>query len=139
MAFKQYRIVSEFDEQKDYGFSIRPRHKKCLSLFEQNQTIPPSRFVNENHDKIGKKETPLTQKKDIFYPAISIGKKIGLVQDYTPYPISFREFTSLETVHYFTEQLRQDKRKNTKFDVMNLSPTQKSYLGYCQLKKLHFL
>jgi len=127
MAFKQYQIISEFDESKDYGFSIRPRHKKCLSLFEQNQTITPSKFVTENHEKIGKKETPLKQKKDIFYQAISIGKNVGLVKDYVEYPISFRDFTSLESVHYFTEQLRRDKRKNTQFDNHNLSPTQKSY------------
>lgn len=128
MASKTYQIISKFDEDEDYGFSIRPRHKKCLSLFEQNQTITPSKFMNENRDKIGKKETPLKQKKDIFYQAISIGKKIGLVKDYAPYPIPFREFTGLESVHYFTEQLRQDKRKNTQFDIHNLSPTQKSYL-----------
>ncbi len=124
MVSKLYQIISEFDEQKDYGFSIRPRHKKCLLLFEKNQTMTPLDFINKNYDKIGKKETPIKQKKDIFYQAVSIGKKIGVVRDYSQYPILFREFTSLETVHYFTEQLRQDRRKNTKFDVDNLSPTQ---------------
>ena len=59
---------------------------------------------------------------------MSIGKKIGMIKDYSEYPIAFRDFTSLDTIHYFTEQLRQDRRKNIKWDVNNLSPTQKSYL-----------
>ncbi|AFS83148.1 hypothetical protein [Candidatus Nitrosopumilus sediminis] len=128
MESKTYQVISEFDEQKDYGFSIRPRHKKCLTLLHNNQTLTPKDFLSKHLDDIGKKETPLKQKKDIFYQAMSIGKKIGVISDYSQYPIQFRDFSNLETVHYFTEQLRQDKRKNTKWDIHNLSPTQKSYL-----------
>ncbi len=103
MESKTYQVISEFDEQKDYGFSIRPRHKKCLLLLEQNQTLTPKDFLNKHYDQIGKKETPVKQKKDIFYQAMSIGKKIGVVKDYSQYHVSFREFIGLETVHYFTE------------------------------------
>ncbi|MCJ8306397.1 MAG: hypothetical protein MJK05_05090 [Nitrosopumilus sp.] len=101
-----------------------------LTLLANNQLLTPKDFLNTNYEKIGKKETPLKQKKDIFYQAMSIGKKIGVIKDYSEYPITFRDFTSLETIHYFTEQLRQDKRKNTKWDVNNLSPTQKPYFLY---------
>jgi hypothetical protein len=128
MEPKTYQVISQFDEDRDYGLSIRPMHKKCLALLGVNQTLTPKDFLCKNSDSIGKKETPLKQKKDIFYQAMSIGKKIGILKDFTIYPIQFQEFISLETIHYFTEQLRQDKRKNTKWDVNNLSPTQKSYL-----------
>lgn len=128
MESKTYQAISEFDEQKDYGFSTRPRHKKCLTLLQNNPTLTPKDFLSKHLDDIGKKETPLKQKNDIFYQAMSIGKKIGVISDYSQHPIQFRDFTGLETVHYFTEQLRQDKRKNTKWDIHNLSPTQKSYL-----------
>jgi len=128
MASKLFQVILEFDEGKDYGFSIRPRHKTCLLLLQKNQTFSPGDFITHNFDKVGKQDTPTKQRRDIFYQSFSIAKKIGLIKELNDYPISFRDFTNLETVQYFTEQLRQDKRKNTKWDVGDLSPTQKSYL-----------
>jgi len=66
MESKTYQVISEFDEQKDYGFSIRPKHKKYLSLLQNNQTLTPKDFFSKHLDKIGKKETPLKQKKISF-------------------------------------------------------------------------
>ncbi len=86
MESKTYQVISEFDEQKDYGFSIRPRHKKCLTLLQNNQTLTPKDFLSKHLDDIGKKEIPLKQKKDIFYQAMSIGKKIDVISDYSQYP-----------------------------------------------------
>jgi len=93
-----------------------------------NQTFIPWILIRKNFDKIGKRDTPAKQKQDIFYQSFSIAKTIGLIKELNDYSISFRDFTNLETVRYFTDQLRQDKRKNTKWDVSNLSPTQKTYL-----------
>jgi|CXWL01.1.fsa_nt_gi hypothetical protein len=128
MSTKVFQVIAEFDYTKDYGISIRPRHKKCLLLFRKDQNLTPRDFICKNYDKLGKKDTPTKQKHDIFYQSLSIAKKIELVKEVTNYPISFRDFVNLESVKYFTEQLRQDKRKNTKWDIYNLSPTQKSYL-----------
>lgn len=128
MHIKQFQIISEFKQKKDYGFPIRPRHQTVLSLLKKDQTFIPGDFITDNFNKVGKQDTPTKQRRDIFYQGFSIAKKIGLIEELNDYPISFRDFTNLETVQYFTEQLRQDKRKNTKWDSGNLSPTAKSYL-----------
>ena len=128
MYQKQFHIVSEFDQNKEYGIPIRPRHKKVLLLLKSNQKFTPGDFIDKNLEKLGNHDTPLKHRKDILYQSFAIGKKIGLIKEIDDYPIPFREFVNLETIQYFTEQLRGDRRKNTSWDAGHLSPTQKSYL-----------
>jgi len=128
MHQKYFHIIQNFNPAKDYGITINSRHKKVLSLLKKNHKFALGDFIEKNLEILGNPDSPLKQRKDIFYQAFCIAKQIGLAREATDYPIQFRDFTRLETVQYFYQQLRANKRKFTKSDIENLSPTQKSYL-----------
>ncbi len=110
--------MNEFNRKKEYGIKIRDQYAKCLASLRKGQTINPDEFVKAHLNEFTSRELSLKSNRGLVYHSLSIGKKIGmlrvLTQEETGYSISFKNFCELETVKYFTKQLRGSSHKNLK-------------------------
>ncbi|MBM3911019.1 MAG: phage integrase family protein [Thaumarchaeota archaeon] len=122
-------VIDEFNPEKDYGITMRNGVVKCLSTLKKGQKISIPDFIREHRTEFTRKPESFTGVRKTVYESFAIGKKIGILKPFKIHPITFAEFCKLETIAYFSEQLRANKNQNLKsYGVMALSATQRSYL-----------
>ena len=108
-----YQVLKEYDECKDYGIKISPNMKKCLVKFRKGKTIHPVEFIKEQDYDFGLKgKLNLKSSKTVLSKGISIGKKIGVLEEIQEKSVSFNEFCRFESVNTCATQIRGTKFKN---------------------------
>lgn len=115
MVKQYFKIVKKFNPQKDYGIKIRPQYAKCLSLLKVGQKVNQKDFAREHGHKFTHKKGGNVRDEAVYH-AFMVGRKIGVLKQVPitelGYPISFEDFTKLETVAYFMKQHRGSRFKN---------------------------
>ncbi len=121
-----YQVLERFDPDKNYEIRIPPRYLKFFSLLKEGDVISPIEFTHSNHGNLGTRETSsFDTSLWIVKTGLSHGLQMGLVKKVELHPMSFKDFCKLETVEYFTNQLRGSKFKNIKSKQYS---TQSQYL-----------
>lgn len=122
-----YQVLEEYDEGKNYGINITPNMRQCLSKFRKGEIVHPVEFVKEHNYDFGvKKRLNLKGSKTVLSRGISIGKKIGMLEEIQEKVISFEEFCRLESVNTCATQIRGNRYKNLEQD--NRGSTRKLYM-----------
>ena len=122
-----YQVLKEYDECKDYGIKISPNMKKCLVKFRKGKTIHPVEFIKEQDYDFGLKgKLNLKSSKTVLSKGISIGKKIGMLEEIQEKSVSFNEFCRFESVNTCATQIRGTKFKNLEKNTRG--STRKLYL-----------
>jgi len=96
-----YQVLKEYDQNKDYSIRVQPRFAKFFSLLKKDDIINPTEFVHENHGNLGTKEISGFEKLWVIRKGISLGINMGIIKKIEIHPMSFKEFSQLETVQYF--------------------------------------
>lgn len=116
----KYRVVYEFEPGRLGNTAVRKAIAECLGELHKNEIITTTDFVNQYSNR---------HDKTTLYRSIGVAKELGILEQIDKKPISFKEFCNLDTVKYFADQLRKNKRQNTKGrNSLNHSDTQIVYL-----------
>lgn len=123
--------MENFDIKKDYGLSIRAQYKKCLSSLKIGDKVNPYDFTKQHINEFTNQPRSFQTNRLVIYHSFTIGKKIGMLKEAElqekGIAMPYDEFCQLETVQYFTEQLRGSRYKNV--DPQKLAGTSSAY-GY---------
>ncbi len=102
MRTKIYQVIEAFDPKKDYGVHFAQRFKISLNTFQKGEEFRTRDIVN----KLPKSN------QTYAYDTITLGTRLGLFKLLDNTPIEFKDFCDLETVSYFSQQLRDCKFKH---------------------------
>ncbi len=129
---KIYQVLKKFDSKKNYGLDIRPQFARCLAVMKKGEKIDSKQFAKDHKDEFTQRRNTLDATLAVVYKAISIGKKIGVLEEIPndDVPILYNDFCTLETVSYFRSQLRGSNRKNIKSSTDGTKDTYTRHLHY---------
>ncbi len=126
-AHVKYEVIQVYDPSKNYTEHIQKRWGEILEKFDtMGYTFSPKDFYNQNKSMMESKNRSKNSAKSILTMSLNLGTKIGVLKkrDESAVPDWFKE---LESVKYWQDQLRGDKRKNLK--VGSTGTTKSLYLG----------
>lgn len=116
MTKQIYKVIEEFDENKDYGIKIRRQYQKCLSTLKKGETITPPEHARKHLNEFTLKPREFQTNREIVSHACTIGRKIGVLQEVSLEErgicMTRQEFDKLESIQYCTKQLRGSRYKN---------------------------
>ena len=116
MVKQYYNVIENFDVKKDYALPIRPQYKKCLSSLKIGDKVNPYDFTKQHINEFTNQPRSFYTNRLVIYNSFIIGKKIGMLKEAEPQEkgiaMPYEEFCKLDTVQYFTEQLRGSRYKN---------------------------
>jgi len=122
-----YEVVEEYSPQKQYEIHLRKKLVTCISLMRKGDQFHPTDFAKKHHATLTSSNDPNVA-KNIVCETVSIGKRIGLIQDVKSSHISFEDFCKLDTVIHFNKQLRKSHFKHIEASKSKQSGTQNAYL-----------
>ncbi|KAF6247897.1 hypothetical protein C6990_00090 [Nitrosopumilus sp. b3] len=116
MVKQYYRVIEEFDPNKEYGLQIRKQYAKCLSVLKKGQKVNPLEFTEEHLNEFCNKIRSFKTNRLVTYHSFTIGKRIGMLAEVPieekGIAIPLVEFRKLETVSYFMDQLKGSRYRN---------------------------
>ncbi len=121
-----YNVIDEYSEQKHGSLEFPFRIKKCIMTFKKGDQFQPKDFLQKHGSIFTKNGSVNKSSQTTLSYAIKFGRENGILEKIETESISFADFQNLETVSYFTNQIRGSKYKN----IINhkLTSTRKSYL-----------
>jgi len=128
MTSKLYQVLEEFNP-KIHNVSLTKQQSKCIKYFKKGEQFKPKIFLESLPNDFGTSNCN-DQKNATRYALTStlkIAKGLGIVVEVSTNPIEFKDFLELESIQYFSDQLRGSKNKNIK-DNQILKSTKKDYL-----------
>lgn len=128
MPTKHFEVLEDFDPIKHDNGKITPNIKNCLTLFKKGITISPKKFATDNNRVLNTKNSKITATLYTVDRSIQIAKELGLIELVNDKPISYADFLNLDSIQYFTGQLRGSKLKNLETDGMKDNTTKRSYV-----------
>ena len=129
---KVYQVIEEYDPKK-HKVKLRPTQVKCFGLLKKGDVFEPKTLIADNihyfaTDRCKNHKNSSTHAVNI---TLRVARELGIIKEVElDTVISFEDFCQLETVKYFSEQLRGSKNKNLKVS-QNDSSTRKGYLYRC--------
>ena len=86
---------------------------ECVKLFKKGDQFQPKQFIETNADKLTRRSNnKINACQFTVSKGIKIGRELGLLKYVETKPISFIDFSNLESKQYFANQLRGGKYKN---------------------------
>jgi hypothetical protein len=108
---------------------LRPSVLKCIVLLKKGDTFEPKNMIVDHADYLASAsaKSKLVASKHVVDNTLKIAKKLGIVKTFETVIVPFEEFCQLESIKYFSEQLKGTK---TKFlsDSGYDSSTKRNYL-----------
>jgi len=87
---------------------------ECVKLFKKGDQFQPKQFIETNADKLTRRSNnKINACQFTVSKGIKIGRELGLLKYVETKPISFIDFSNLESMQYFANQLRGGKYKTT--------------------------
>lgn len=115
MVKQYYRVLKNLNSVKTGKSKIRPQYAKCLAILKKGDEVNQKDFAEKYGHEFTLKKTKKA-KEDAVYHAFVVGRKLGMLKeiDVTELgcSISYENFTKLDTVSYFMNQLKGSKLKN---------------------------
>lgn len=125
---KFYKVIDEFDANKDYGVKLFPQQSECLTLLKEGQIVSQKDFLEKHLSEITRRSKSKDVSGRVVSTAFGAAEKMGILQKLKPHPTSFEEFCQKDTISYYIKQLRGSKLKNTTTkNIYGLSSTQMNY------------
>ncbi|MHA7647351.1 hypothetical protein [Nitrosopumilus sp. S4] len=128
MTNRCYQVLEEYDPKK-HNVKLRPSVLKCITLLKKGDTFEPKNLIVENADYLASKnaKSKLVASKHVVDNTLKIAKELGIIKEPESIGLSFEDFCQLDTVQYFSEQLKGTKTKYLK-SVSYDSSTKRNYL-----------
>jgi len=113
----RWKIVEDFNSQRDYGKKIAPRIRGVLSLLEKDQILLSREFIEINKDKIMQFVRVKTDKavQKAVEASFTVGVEIGMIKKLkgpSDGRIPHEEFCKIPDVSYWISQLNPSNIKN---------------------------
>ena len=121
-------MLEEYDPKK-HNVKLRPSVLKCITLFKKGDTFEPKDMIVDHADYLASKnaKSKLVASKHVVDNTLKIAKELGIIKEPELDVLPFEEFCQLETIQYFSEQLKGTKTKYLK-SVNYDSSTKRNYL-----------
>jgi len=131
MTSKLYQVLEEFNPEI-HNVSLTKQQSKCIKLFKKGDMIKPKTMIDDNINYLTTKacKQPRNASTYAVNSTLRIAKGLGIIVEVSTNPIEFKEFIELESIQYFSEQLRGSKNKFLK-ETQSLVSTKKDYLYRC--------
>lgn len=102
---------------------------ECVKLFKKGDQFQPKQFIETNADKLTRRSNnKINACQFTVSKGIKIGRELGLLKYVETKPISFIDFSNLESMQYFANQLRGGKYKNLGSKKHKDNTTRRHYL-----------
>jgi hypothetical protein len=123
MAKKTYKVLQVYSK-KQHG-KVPPRIVKCMKLLKKGDVFEPRHFIEKHFDHLSNKSNiPLFGVKNLVFKTFFDAKKLGIIEPVDAEGMSFVDFCELESVSYFTDQLKDSRNRPTP----KLASTKMTYL-----------
>ena len=111
----EYEVIEAFDPDKDYDVHIQNRHREILKqLTTVGYIFSPSQFYSDHSDLMTSNNRTKLSAESVLSVTIRIGTQINVLRRNVTDATVPKWFKELETVSYFSGQLRGSKMKNVK-------------------------
>jgi len=128
---KVYQVLEEYNPKK-HNVSLRPSQRKCFELLKKGDIFEPKIMIVDNAEYFATASCKdhLNASKHAVFSTLRIARSLGIIKEVDTGVISFNDFCQLESLKYFSEQLRGTKNKYLKVTKTDGS-TKKNYLYRC--------
>lgn len=111
----QYEVIEAFDPEKKYEAHIQKRHREILTKFDTvGFVFSPSEFFSNNKKLMISNNRTDISAQSVLSVSIRVGTDLKILKKRTSNATVPDWFKELETVDYWTMQLRGSKMKNVK-------------------------
>ncbi|MBL4817976.1 MAG: hypothetical protein JKY15_01915 [Deltaproteobacteria bacterium] len=111
----QYEVIEAFDPSKKYDVRIQKRHREILEKFDTvGYVFSPGEFYNNNLTLMKSNNRTLISAQSVLSVSIRVGTDLKILKRKTSDATVPKWFKELETVDYWSMQLRGSKMKNVK-------------------------
>lgn len=111
----QYEVIAPFDTHKEYDVHIQKRHRQILEKFDtKGYVFSPREFFSKNLVLMKSDNRSELSAKSILSVTIRVGTQLKVLKKRTSDATVPDWFRELETVDYWSKQLRGSKMKNVK-------------------------
>ena len=128
MTNRTYQVLEEYNPKKHH-VKLRPSQLKCIGLLKKGDTFEPKHMIINNADYLASKsaKSKLVASKHVVDETLKIARGLGIIQTFETVKMPFEDFCQLESIRYFSEQLKGTKTKFLK-DSGYDSSTKRNYL-----------
>ena len=124
MSSKLFEVLEEFNP-KIHHVSLTVQQSKCFKLFRKGDKFQPKIFMETNQEyfKTDACTNASNASKYALNTSLKIAKGLGIIVEVSDKPIEFKDFLELESIRYFSDQLRGSKNKFLKDNQIIKSTT----------------
>ena len=123
-----YEVVEEYNPEIHHA-KLKPSQLKCIGLLKKGATFQPKDVIIEHADYLASKsaKSKITASKHVWDNTLRIARGLGIVKTSHIVRTPFDDFCQLESIQYFSQQLKGTKTKFLK-DSGYDSSTKRNYL-----------
>ena len=123
-----YEVVEEYNPEIHHA-KLKPSQLKCIGLLKKGATFQPKDVIIEHADYLASKsaKSKITASKHVWDNTLRIARGLGIVKTSHIVRTPFDDFCQLESVQYFSQQLKGTKTKFLE-DSGYDSSTKRNYL-----------
>ena len=117
MVNSRWKVIAEYDSQKQYKVKITPKMAKTFQMFKMGDIFSPSDFAEKHkNEKDWLNVKNLENAVNTVYLATNTAQKIGLVMRILSeeYKTSFDQFVKISEIHEWLNEITPMNLKNTK-------------------------
>ena len=129
MPTKYFEVIDPYSIKKHGEIKDSPNVLKCVELLKKGDIVSINEFAKQHADVLKNRSSEHKATLYTVRKGFDFARKNGIVSEFDERPISYDDFTNLESVQYFISQLRGNKLKNLESKgILGDNGTKKQYV-----------